>query len=73
MSLLQKSVAFAIGSLDSNKSELLKDFFCEAQMQTETLKQNMLVLETESGLPVIAGCEGQRTTKRLFSALSTTH
>ncbi|MDR2521653.1 MAG: chemotaxis protein CheW, partial [Spirochaetaceae bacterium] len=35
--------------LDPNNEELLKDFFSEAQMQVETLEQNILVLETESG------------------------
>jgi two-component system chemotaxis sensor kinase CheA len=35
--------------LDPNNEELLKDFFSEAQMQVETLEQNILVLENESG------------------------
>jgi two-component system chemotaxis sensor kinase CheA len=35
--------------LDPNNEELLKDFFSEAQMQVDTLEQNILVLETESG------------------------
>jgi two-component system chemotaxis sensor kinase CheA len=35
--------------LDPNNEELLKDFFSEATMQVETLEQNILVLETESG------------------------
>ncbi|MDR0402567.1 MAG: chemotaxis protein CheA [Treponema sp.] len=35
--------------LDPNNEELLKDFFSEAQMQVETLEQNILVLETEGG------------------------
>ncbi len=35
--------------LDPNNEELLKDFFAEAQMQVETLEQNILVLENESG------------------------
>jgi two-component system chemotaxis sensor kinase CheA len=35
--------------LDPNNEELLKDFFSEAQMQVETLEQNVLVLETEGG------------------------
>jgi two-component system chemotaxis sensor kinase CheA len=33
--------------LDPNNEELLKDFFSEAQMQVETLEQNILVLENE--------------------------
>jgi len=33
--------------LDPNNEELLKDFFSEAQMQVDTLEQNILVLETE--------------------------
>ncbi|MCX7655198.1 MAG: chemotaxis protein CheA [Treponemataceae bacterium] len=33
--------------LDPNNEELLKDFFSEAQMQVETLEQNILVLEQE--------------------------
>ncbi|MDR2768625.1 MAG: Hpt domain-containing protein, partial [Treponema sp.] len=33
--------------LDPNNEELLKDFFSEAQMQVETLEQNVLVLENE--------------------------
>ncbi|MDR2419187.1 MAG: chemotaxis protein CheA [Treponema sp.] len=35
--------------LDPNNEELLKDFFSEAQMQVDTLEQNILVLETEVG------------------------
>jgi two-component system chemotaxis sensor kinase CheA len=35
--------------LDPNNEELLKDFFSEAQMQVDTLEQNILVLETEGG------------------------
>ncbi|MDR0525924.1 MAG: chemotaxis protein CheA [Spirochaetaceae bacterium] len=35
--------------LDPNNEELLKDFFSEAQMQIDTLEQNILVLETEGG------------------------
>jgi two-component system chemotaxis sensor kinase CheA len=35
--------------LDPNNEELLKDFFSEAQMQVETLEQNILVLENEGG------------------------
>jgi two-component system chemotaxis sensor kinase CheA len=35
--------------LDPNNEELLKDFFAEAQMQVQTLEQNILVLENESG------------------------
>ena len=35
--------------LDPNNEELLKDFFSEAQSQVDTLEQNILVLETESG------------------------
>jgi two-component system chemotaxis sensor kinase CheA len=35
--------------LDPNNEELLKDFFSEAQMQVDTLEQNVLVLENESG------------------------
>jgi two-component system chemotaxis sensor kinase CheA len=35
--------------LDPNNEELLKDFFSEAQMQVDTLEQNVLVLETEGG------------------------
>ncbi|MDR2490973.1 MAG: chemotaxis protein CheA [Spirochaetaceae bacterium] len=35
--------------LDPNNEELLKDFFSEAQMQVETLEQNILILENESG------------------------
>lgn len=33
--------------LDPNNEELLKDFFLEAQMQVDTLEQNILVLENE--------------------------
>ncbi|MDR1575833.1 MAG: chemotaxis protein CheA [Treponema sp.] len=33
--------------LDPNNEELLKDFFSEAQMQADTLEQNILVLENE--------------------------
>jgi two-component system chemotaxis sensor kinase CheA len=33
--------------LDPNNEELLKDFFSEAQMQVDTLEQNILVLESE--------------------------
>jgi two-component system chemotaxis sensor kinase CheA len=33
--------------LDPNNEELLKDFFSEAQMQVETLEQNILVLEND--------------------------
>ncbi|MDR2792552.1 MAG: chemotaxis protein CheA [Treponema sp.] len=33
--------------LDPNNEELLKDFFSEAQMQVDTLEQNILVIETE--------------------------
>jgi len=33
--------------LDPNNEELLKDFFSEAQMQVDTLEQNVLVLEHE--------------------------
>ena len=33
--------------LDPNNEELLKDFFSEAQMQIDTLEQNVLVLENE--------------------------
>ncbi|MFA6507355.1 MAG: Hpt domain-containing protein, partial [Treponemataceae bacterium] len=35
--------------LDPNNEELLKDFFSEAQSQVDTLEQNILVLENESG------------------------
>ena len=35
--------------LDPNNEELLKDFFSEAQMQVDTLEQNILVLENETG------------------------
>jgi two-component system chemotaxis sensor kinase CheA len=35
--------------LDPNNEELLKDFFSEAQMQVDTLEQNILVLEGETG------------------------
>jgi two-component system chemotaxis sensor kinase CheA len=35
--------------LDPNNEELLKDFFSEAQMQVDTLEQNILVLESETG------------------------
>ncbi|MDR1908527.1 MAG: chemotaxis protein CheA [Spirochaetaceae bacterium] len=35
--------------LDPNNEELLKDFFSEAQMQVDTLEQNILVLETGGG------------------------
>ncbi|MDR3301573.1 MAG: chemotaxis protein CheA [Spirochaetaceae bacterium] len=35
--------------LDPNNEELLKDFFSEAQMQVETLEQNILQLENDSG------------------------
>jgi two-component system chemotaxis sensor kinase CheA len=34
--------------LDPNNEELLKDFFSEAQMQVDTLEQNILVLENEA-------------------------
>ncbi|MDR0527136.1 MAG: chemotaxis protein CheA [Spirochaetaceae bacterium] len=34
--------------LDPNNEELLKDFFSEAQMQVETLEQNILALENDS-------------------------
>ncbi|MCL2252036.1 MAG: chemotaxis protein CheA [Treponema sp.] len=33
--------------LDPNNEELLKDFFSEAQMQVDTMEQNVLVLENE--------------------------
>jgi two-component system chemotaxis sensor kinase CheA len=33
--------------LDPNNEELLKDFFSEAQMQVDTLEQNVLVLENQ--------------------------
>ena len=33
--------------LDPNNEELLKDFFSEAQMQVDTLEQNILILENE--------------------------
>ena len=33
--------------LDPNNEELLKDFFAEAQMQLDTLEQNILVLEND--------------------------
>ncbi|MBN1648513.1 MAG: chemotaxis protein CheA [Spirochaetales bacterium] len=33
--------------LDPNNDELLKDFFVEAQLQVETLEQNILVLEND--------------------------
>jgi two-component system chemotaxis sensor kinase CheA len=35
--------------LDPNNEELLKDFFSEAQMQVDTLEQNVLILENEGG------------------------
>ncbi len=35
--------------LDPNNEELLKDFFSEAQMQVDTLEQNVLVIENEGG------------------------
>ncbi|MDR2481763.1 MAG: chemotaxis protein CheA [Spirochaetaceae bacterium] len=35
--------------LDPNNEELLKDFFSEAQMQVDTLEQNILTLENDSG------------------------
>ena len=35
--------------MDPNNEELLKDFFSEAQMQVDTLEQNILVLENEGG------------------------
>jgi two-component system chemotaxis sensor kinase CheA len=35
--------------LDPNNEELLKDFFSEAQLQVDTLEQNILVLENEGG------------------------
>ncbi|GHV28435.1 chemotaxis protein CheA [Spirochaetia bacterium] len=35
--------------LDPNNEELLKDFFSEAQMQVDTLEQNVLVLENDGG------------------------
>jgi two-component system chemotaxis sensor kinase CheA len=35
--------------LDPNNEELLKDFFSEAQMQVDTLEQNILILENEGG------------------------
>ncbi|MDR2467418.1 MAG: chemotaxis protein CheA [Spirochaetaceae bacterium] len=34
--------------LDPNNEELLKDFFSEAQMQVDTLEQNILALENDS-------------------------
>lgn len=34
--------------LDPNNEELLKDFFSEAQMQVETLEQNILALENDA-------------------------
>jgi two-component system chemotaxis sensor kinase CheA len=37
--------------LDPNNEELLKDFFSEAQMQVDTLEQNILVLESEGANP----------------------
>ncbi|MDR0383683.1 MAG: chemotaxis protein CheA [Spirochaetaceae bacterium] len=37
--------------LDPNNEELLKDFFSEAQMQVDTLEQNILVLESEGENP----------------------
>jgi two-component system chemotaxis sensor kinase CheA len=37
--------------LDPNNEELLKDFFSEAQMQVDTLEQNILVLENEGANP----------------------
>ncbi|MDR0375699.1 MAG: chemotaxis protein CheA [Treponema sp.] len=33
--------------LDPNNEELLKDFFSEAQMQVDTLEQNILIIENE--------------------------
>ena len=35
--------------LDPNNEELLKDFFIEAELQIETLEQNILVLENDPG------------------------
>jgi two-component system chemotaxis sensor kinase CheA len=35
--------------LDPNNEELLKDFFSEARMQVETLEQNILAIENDSG------------------------
>ena len=35
--------------LDPNNEELLKDFFIEAQMQVESLEQNILALENDPG------------------------
>jgi len=35
--------------LDPNNEELLKDFFIEAELQVETLEQNILVLENDPG------------------------
>lgn len=35
--------------LDPNNEELLKDFFIEANMQVDTLEQNILVLENDPG------------------------
>ncbi len=35
--------------LDPNNEELLKDFFSEAQSQVDSLEQNILVLEAETG------------------------
>jgi two-component system chemotaxis sensor kinase CheA len=37
--------------LDPNNEELLKDFFSEAQMQVDTLEQNILVLESDGANP----------------------
>ena len=35
--------------LDPNNEELLKDFFLEAELQVETLEQNILTLENDPG------------------------
>ena len=37
--------------LDPNNEELLKDFFIEAEMQVDSLEQNILVLENDPSDP----------------------
>ena len=37
--------------LDPNNEELLKDFFSEAYGQVESLEQNILALEQDTGKP----------------------
>jgi len=47
LTILVYSYSIMSDYLDPNNEELLKDFFAEAQMQVDTLEQNVLVLENE--------------------------